>query len=62
MTIIYGKVLYGLILTICINGSCNTTIPESYYSMADCVNVLKEIDKQVNSNNVVSFKCDIIED
>ena len=55
-------IIYGLFLSIFINGECNTTIPESYYSMEDCVNVLKEIDKQVNSNNVVSFKCDVIEE
>lgn len=55
-------IIYGLFLTLCINGSCNTTIPESYYSMEDCVNVLKEIDRNVNSNNVVYFKCEEIEE
>lgn len=55
-------IIYGLFLTLCIDGECNTTIPESYYSMDDCVNVLKEIDKEVIINNVVSFECKIVEE
>jgi len=30
--------------------------------MDDCVNVLKEIDKAVNINPVVSFECKIVEE
>ncbi len=56
-------IIYGLFLTLCINGECNTTIPESYYSMEDCVNVLKEIDRRMAfDQHIVSFKCEEIEE
>ncbi len=32
------------------------------FSMEDCVNVLKEVDKEVIINNVVSFECKIVEE
>ncbi len=54
--------LYGLILTLCINGQCNQTIPESFYSEADCIEALQQIDLQYGAETGRLFICEAIED
>ena len=58
--------LFGLILTLCysstnFNDECYETIPETFYSMDDCVEVLQQLDKQHPTANEL-FACKKVED
>lgn len=53
--------LFVLVLTLIINGEEYTTTPAVFYSMDDCVEALKELDKQHPTANQL-FKCEEIED
>ncbi len=53
--------IYTLVMTLCLT-TCNDTMPESYYSMDDCVEALKEIDKAMPSNDTIRFECKALEE
>lgn len=52
--------LFGLILTLCYSGECYEAIPETFYTMDDCIEVLQQLDKQHPSASEL-FHCEKVE-
>jgi hypothetical protein len=54
--------IYALILTLCINEQCNQTIPETFYTLEDCVGALQEIDQTYGQDTGSMFVCEKLEE